>query len=251
MTENKYKIIKVILRITFVVSIIALVVSSLNRHNLPEKTDILKSLDREPVQQGIDKDPFKFQKEDYTYNITPHYSYEMYGLVVSDYDSEVWYDILHEHDPLNTKDICVIWGDNINTDVYQQMKYSHGEFTCYAEFKSDADRSWYDKFNPAQVANNHMLPADDAIYKSIKSATIGDQIYIKGVLVDYSINTPQGPTGERTTSTVRDDYGCEIIYTTGFEVIKKGNELFHTLHTASLFSLVASLISLIVILFIE
>lgn len=248
--KDRYRHLKGFLRLVLIISIIVFIFSEFQKKKLPDKQDFLNALFEAPIQKEITPKEFKIDKGDYIYNLEASHSYEIAGLVVSAYDSEVWYDILHEHDPLNTKDLCVVWGDNLNNSVYQQMKYSHGEFTCFAEFKTDADRSWYNKFNPTQISNNHMLPANDEVYNSIKKATIGDQIYIKGDLVDYSINTPKGPTGTRTTSTVRDDYGCEIIYTTDFEILKKGNDMYHLMNTVSKYIFLISLVSLLILIFI-
>lgn len=229
-----------------VLSISAFIFSYLKKNNLPQQADIESSLFTNPKQSEIVLTAFEIAEDDHTYKITPKFSYELYGLVVSDYDSETWIDITHEHDPLNTKDICVVWGDNLKSDIYRKMKYSHGEWTCYYEAESSED---FAAFNSSQFSNNHLLPASDEVYKTIKNASVGDQIYLKGQLIDYEIVTPEGTTGTRETSTVRDDTGCEIIYTTEFQLISRGNEIFHTIYLISKYSILILIIALGIIFF--
>jgi hypothetical protein len=248
MKKNQVSLRKFIL-VLLIFSIIAFIYSYFARNKLPDQNDILSSLNQEPEQVETTQDPFQIQKEDILYHITPKFSYEQYGLVVADYDSESWYDFAHKNDPLNTKDLCIVWGTNIQNDVYQQMKYSHGEWTCYAEFKTEIDSSWYEKFSGSHLANNHLLPADDVIYEKIKNSHIGDQVYIKGLLVDYSIETSEGRTGLRKTSTIRDDTDCEIIYTTEFEVLREGNSTLYLINAISKYSIIILAILFIILFF--
>ena len=216
--NKKSFFLKKLLRILLLISIIAFIISYFYKNRPPSLNKISEVLYQEPLQTEISMEPLSIQKEEFTYNITPRLSYELYGLIVSDYDSENWLDLSHEKDPLNTKDVCVIWGDNIKSNVYQQMKFTHGEWTCYAEFKSNVDFSWYSQFSSSRLSNNHLLPKDENVYKEMKKAAVGDQIHFKGYLVDYSITTSEGEKGSRTTSVSRDDTGCEIIYVTEIEV---------------------------------
>lgn len=219
--------------------------SYFKKDNLPQPSEILTSLYQEPIQTGIEMEQFNIQKDEFTYQITPKYTYTLYGLIVSDYDSENPFDLSHENDPLNTKDLCVIWGDSIQSGVYQQMKFGHGEWTCYFEFKDGIDSEWHSKFNSSQGSNNHLLPKDEDIYQEIKKTAIGDQVYFKGYLVDYSIETPEGETGTRETSTVREDCGCEIIYVTEFKILKEVNPIFRLMYNISKYAIIACLVILI------
>ncbi|MDD3648250.1 MAG: hypothetical protein PHS44_07195 [Candidatus Dojkabacteria bacterium] len=222
----------------FFLSILVFIVSELEKKKLPEQDVILDQTYNVPTQTEASNDAFTLEREGTTYEIIPKYEYDLHGLVVSAYSTDIWYDITHEHDPLNTKDLCVVWGENIRNGVYQKMKYRSGEFTCFFEFKSGADSSWYNKFDGASISNNHLLPANESVSKLIKEAQIGDQIHIRGQLIDYSIETSDGRTASRNTSTVRTDSGCEIIYTTEFEIVRKNREIYRIANQISKYSLI-------------
>lgn len=245
-------VLKKLIKIILLISVILFLASYFKKNDLPQREQILSSLYQEPSQTEIEIKPFQIEKEGFTYNVTPKYSYELYGLVVSYYDSENWLDIFHKEDPLNTRDVCVIWGDNVKTDVYQNMKFKSGEFTCYWKFKQKADSSWYSKFNDSQGSNSHFLPKDDEIYKKMKEVTIGDQIYFKGYLVDYSVESSDGGVRTRNTSITRTDVGngaCEVVYVTDFQILEKGNSVYSLINRVSKYLIIVCLILLLILIF--
>jgi hypothetical protein len=245
------KIIKRILKLIFLLALASVLVAFFNKNKLPIIDDILLLLWQDPVQEETAKESFSIIQDDYTAHREPLYEYEQWGLVVADYDSENWLDVMHEHDPFNTKDICLVWGHNIKSDVYSTMKYKHGEFTCF--YRTD-DWETYRRFNEDGLANNHLLPASEEIYKAIKNAQIGDQVYLKGQLVGYSISGPLGKTGSRNSSTSRTDRGngaCEVIYTSEFSVIKEGQPLWRLVFQYGIYTVLGSLLILIIIFIIE
>jgi len=245
-------VLKKLIKIILLIGVILLLVSYFKKNDLPQREQILSSLYQEPSQIEIGMEPFQIEKGEFTYQITPKYSYELYGLVVACYDSENWLDVFHKEDPLNTRDICVIWGDNLKTDVYQKMKFKHGEFTCYWEFKQKIDSSWYSKFNSSQGSNSHFLPKDDEIYKTTKEVAVGDQIYFKGYLVDYSVESSDGGVRTRNTSITRTDVGngaCEVVYVIDFQILKKGNSVYSLINRVSKYSIIVCLILLLILIF--
>lgn len=243
---------KKLIKIVLLISIILFFISYFQRGNLPERKEILEELYQDPKQTEIEASSFPIQEKEFTYKIVPKYSYELYGLIVSCHDSESWFDVFHEKDPLNTKDICVVWGDNTKNGVYQKMKFTHGEFTCYARFKPNINPSWYSEFSGSQISNSHLLPKDERIYKAMKEATVGEQIYLKGYLVDYSIESTEGIIRKRDTSTIRTDTGngaCEIVYVTDFQILKKGNLVYSLINRISKYSAIVCFILLLIFLF--
>lgn len=182
-----------------------------------------------PTQNEVNIPPIKTKFGDYTYEISPLYSYEIYGLVAADYTSNNWLDITHKKDPANTKDVCVVWGDNISSNAYKKVKYKHGEFTCYYYF----NKRFEPPFNGKLISNNHLIPKDKSIEKRIASVNIGDQVHIRGYLANYTIADGNGrQISSRNTSTTRDDSGggaCEIIYVNEIEVIGRSGAVYYTL----------------------
>jgi hypothetical protein len=199
--------------------------------DLPDRGEIRSELFREPVQEKIAEEKFELRRNGAIADIEPLYSYDIYGLVVEEYDSESLFDYVHKNDPFNTRDLCVIWGDNLKINPYQSVEYSHGEFTCYYKYRERGS------FNHDELSNNHILPADDKIYAAVKKARVGDQIRAAGKLARYSVRPPQGSGYPRGTSITRTDSGngaCEVIYTEEFEVLHEGNAFMRLLNKLSL-----------------
>ncbi|MCX6796737.1 MAG: hypothetical protein NTW06_04560, partial [Candidatus Falkowbacteria bacterium] len=199
---------------------------------------------KEPTQEAIQMDSISQVVKGVKYTINPQYNYELWGLVVSENDNEVWYSRFKTVDPLNTKDFCVIWGDNLKSGNYRDFKFKSEEFVCI--FSSNK----YVKFNGEQLSNNHLLPADDEIYQQIRQAHIGDQIHFKGYLVNYRGIDQNGQEFTRSTSNTRTDTGdgaCETVYATDFDKIKSSNTIFRILYIVSEYLIILSLLVIIVI----
>ena len=93
---------------------------------------------------------------------------------------------------------------------------------------------WYGdvNFNMSEVSNNHIL-ARGKVKEQIHSIGPGDQVYLKGILVDYSIKMKNG-SFNRATSLRRDDTGngaCEVFLVEKVVVLKsdyrKWQLIFH------------------------
>ena len=125
------------------------------------------------------------------------------------------------------------------------MKFRSGSWTCYWDFKSDASQELRSKFKGECGSNNHLLSDDAEINKVIMSAKKGDQIYLKGYLVEYSHNS-----WRRGTSVSRGDDGCETIYVTDFRVLKIGNEFWRSVNSATKYLILGCLAILIAAFFV-
>ncbi len=230
----------------FLYSTIALVYlfSFFNKNNLPEKESINPLLLREPIQISTDRDEFDFTYRGSEYNVQPLADYELWGLVVSVNNINAWYNYYHDENTVNLKDVCVVWGDNIDNEVYRdsEIKFKSGEWTCYYRWTGRLEK----KFYPNKLSNNHLLTADEQIQEIIRDIRIGDQIYLKGSLVDYA---EAGNNWYRKTSLSRDDSNqssrsggaCEIMYVDEIEILKKNNPLLNKLNHYSKISFLALL----------
>ena len=200
-------------------------------HRLPPPAEIAPEIYAEPAQEPDAMEPFTVTKENITYTITPLFTYDISGLLVTQHNSRSWIDISHKawKDFLNTKDISLIWGYNIKAGDYRKLHYYHADWTGYYEYSSPVD------FVGKCFSNNHLLPADDKVAKAILSAQVGDQVRAKGYLVNYS----HSGGFERKTSVTRDDTGngaCEIIYVNDFTILKEGNPGWRQIHQISLYA---------------
>lgn len=239
-------VLKRVLQVIWVVSLGTLIFTYFNRNNLPPQAEIDRHLLQQPIQTelaDIQKKDIELSSGGFDYKITPKYNYELWGLVVSRYDSTNWFDFYHKKDPFNIGDVCVVWDQNIRTGVYEQMKYTHGEFTCTLSFKKDIASTWFAKFDHSADSNNHLLPANNEIAAKIKKTAVGDQIHFKGYLVDYKIYQNGQLSSTRSTSITRTDTSgsnCEVVYVTDYEILKPGNILYRNLFKWSLYGLIST-----------
>jgi hypothetical protein len=211
--------IKKFFKLVFLFSTIGFIFCLFWKPSLPSVDNIYPSLlTSDPDQQGLkDNKPYILKIKEKTYKITPLANYDIQGLVVSEYDSQNWLDITHKNDPAQTKDLCLIWGSNLKNGVYRDLKYYHEEFTCYVYW----DANQQSKFNGSQFSNNHLIPTNDKLTALIKNSHVGDQVQIKGMLINYEILDAGGKTIEsRNTSTIRSDKGCEIILVGDFKILQ-------------------------------
>lgn len=205
-------------------SVALLILAVWQQDSLPDARMLLPELQQEPVQEAVNKPAFEQTVSGINYRIQPLYEYELHGLVVSRHDAGSWRDYLHArwNDNLNVADLCVVWGRNVDTDIYthvtDDIAFSSGQFTC--NYFTRSREAWV-RFNKAAISNNHLLTADDDMAALIRSARIGDQVRLRGYLAEYSHN--DGGGFHRGTSTVRTDTGngaCETVYVNSFEVLQ-------------------------------
>jgi hypothetical protein len=222
------------LRILFYISLTAWIITSLYTAPLPEASQVSQTIkSTEPIQTEIKADIIKQSYEKVDYHISPSYEYEIVGLVVTQHNTKSFTDLSHEFDPGNTKDICIVWGENITNGSYKEVRYYSGDFTCFVQW----DRELDDPFKLNKIANNHILPASSEIAKQINGVKIGDQIRLKGKLADYKVIDKAGQEiFTRPTSTTRDDTGngaCEVLYVEEVEVLLPGNPVYYGIKAGS------------------
>ena len=237
--------IREIVKTLLLISIGLVVLSFFLKDRLPPADEILDSLRSEPVQERAElPPPFEVVRKGATYTVAPLYNYDLYGMVVSYHNSDSFVDISHKRwkDYLNVKDLCVIWGKNVESDVYLRMKFSSRDFTCYYTYP---DEETLRLFRESCLSNNHLLSADPSLIRSIMKARRGDQIHLRGYLAMYD----QKQTGfHRGTSISRHDRGngaCETVYVTDFAVLKRANPRWRAVFNISLLSSVAGIIFLL------
>jgi hypothetical protein len=231
-----------ILRILLLVSIISFGITHLLKNKLPAGDKINQQLLSEPVQNKESLlQPFQVSKKGFNYNIEPQFNYDIYGLVVSYHESNSFIDIHHDmwKDYLNVKDLCVIWGYNIRTKSYLNMKFSSADFRCFCSWP---DQETGSKFSIYAMSNNHLIASDKKIISKIMSTKIGDQIHIRGYLSKYSHSNSKFFRGTSTTRKDTGDGACETIFVTEFDIIKSNNPIFHLINKLSIFLIILIII---------
>lgn len=204
----------------FIAGLLLWALGILLNDQLPQPNEVDANLLNPPHQQETEVLPFQKEYDGKQYTIIPRYEYELYGLVVSTRDLEhTWYNIAYDQDPMNIKDVCVLWGGNLASHDFQSVEFHSGLWTCYARYQG----ALY--FDDKAISNNHILPDDLYVARVLSQVGIGDQIYLKGYLVDYHVD---GREGLRKTSTTREDTGngaCEVIYLKEIRILKDANQI--------------------------
>jgi hypothetical protein len=229
-----------------VAAAVAFVASFVMKNRLPGRSAILEPLLQEPVQTDTDlPEPFEATRKGLTYTVAPLFNYELWGMVVSYHDANSFVDISHEawNDYINVKDICVLWGKNLESAIYTRMKFRNRDFTCFYTYP---DEETGRIFSENCLSNNHLLPADTLVARTIMGVRKGDQIHLKGWLVSYGIkDSPY----RRMSSTTRYDRGngaCETVFVNELEVLRAANPQWHALFK---FSFVLMIVCAAILLF--
>lgn len=194
----------------------------------PPPNQVLPELEKVPLQTETTAVKFNLKKNDLNYKITPVYDYELYGMVVSTSDNETWFSRFKKIDPLNAKDLCVVYGGNAKGGLYQNVDFYSQEFVC---FYNILDRESSTQFSNVEISNNHLLTDEvkyKKIYDLIKNSKRGDQIHFKGYLANYDVEDNSGNnTGVgRNSSITRSDKGngaCETVFVTDFDLLRRAN----------------------------
>jgi len=240
---------KKILVVFFILSLILWTTALFKKGKLPEVSEILPPLYQDPVQTEVKMPPFIVQRKGIVYTITPLFSYELYGLIVSNHSSKEWFDYYHKSwkDYLNAKDICVVWGQNVKNGVYLHGKFTNDVWTCNYRFPYSPGNTIFASFNPCCLSNNHLLFSSDTIYRAMMESNRGDQIYLRGFLVTYAHGTFR--RGSSTTRTDQGNGACETIYVTDYRILKKANPLWRNVYAGAKYSMITCALLLVVIQF--
>ncbi|MGQ0586430.1 MAG: hypothetical protein ACT4PK_04430 [Gammaproteobacteria bacterium] len=183
---------------------------------LPPPEQVRPELLQEPRQGRTQRERFSFAYRGLQYEVQPVASYDLYGLVVSHNDIHGIADIYHDEDSVDTKDLCVIWGANLERYDYLRITFENTPTWCHWSWRSDEIR-----FDSTAIANNHLVTGSDALRAALERVHVGDQVRFTGVLANY--RDLRHPEYWRPTSTSRTDSGggaCEVVFFESFEVLK-------------------------------
>ncbi|MHC8597898.1 hypothetical protein ACYVVU_06345 [Arenicellales bacterium IMCC55707] len=235
----------------FVIAVVALGVSFFQKDKLPGPEFFSEAVLSDPLQTPTDKASFQTQVNDQVYTITPLFNYHLSGVVVTDYESGSLGDIYHHRqwkDFLNVKDLCVVWGTNVQSDVFRKLRYSSGPWTCFFQIP---DRQTGKQFRADQLSNNHILTDNIDLHRLIMRAAPGDEVRISGVLANYQ---NQATGFDRQTSISRTDNGngaCETIFVTDFSITKKANSLWRMMYRVAVWSAILAVLGFIATLLVR
>ncbi len=198
--------------------------------DLPDPPEIVPDLLQEPAQTRLDRPDFDFEYKGRQCLVRPVATYELWGLVVSHNNIESFADLYHDSTS-DTKDLCMIWGRNLETPDFQRVRFSSGSWTCYYRYPAGV------RFSMRQGSNNHLITDSQRLRDAIAEVRVGDQIRLSGMLVNYQMDDWRGFW--RKSSLVRHDDGCEVVFVEDLEVLRRGTPLWYALFRAGWMTLVA------------
>lgn len=237
----------------YIILLIGLAITFFTRNNYRKVQNIDSVVLKEPVQENLsDHDLIEFEKDDFKYELTPLYEYEISALVVHKMDYRIF--SIYKTDSVFPMDLCMLWGKNVEDKIYQDkaLSFSQDMRFCFARWTRDLN------FNTDEISNTHLVIKDADLRKKINQISVGDQVRIKGKLVNVEAKNLGSPGKydpanlSLNSSTTREDSGagaCEIIYVEELDILQKGNPVSYYLFIASLYVLIALIVIDILLFF--
>lgn len=227
--------------------LLLLAVTFFLRNNCRNVQEIAPEVLHEPVQSELNNTSLiRFSRNDYSYELTPVYAYEISGLIASKMDYQAF--SIEKFDKVFPMDLCMIWGSNVANGVYKNREVI---FSQDCRWCTVWVRQAGISFNYNEISNSHLLISDPVLEKKAKSLVVGDQVKIIGKLVNVKANLTgkpgsfDSPYYSLKTSTERTDKGagaCEVIYVEDIEILKKANVIADFLFHATLYGLLILII---------
>ncbi|HNX68081.1 MAG TPA: hypothetical protein PLL75_05780 [Candidatus Omnitrophota bacterium] len=229
-------------RYLFYILLVMLGVTFFTQKDFRRVKEIRPEALKQPHQYELtDRTVMRFTRNDYSYEVTPVYGYDISAMIVSRLDYKAF--TIYKFDKTFHMDLCMIWGSNLANGVYKlsNVRFFQDCRWCWVQWCGNV------AFNMNELSNSHLLVNDPAIEKKVKGLGVGDQVRIKGKLVNVKakLNGKAGrydsPDVAWQTSITRTDTGagaCEVIYVEELEVLQRANMLSRTLFRISLYGLI-------------
>lgn len=151
--------------------------------------------------------------------LTPRASFKIAGRVVS---KRQYYNSWQNN--LSPVDLALAWGPMASKQYDEFVSYRHSEryysYSYSHSFPLDPNTIAFNS------ANEHLIPANKHIEKTLKSIKVGEIVELEGLLVDVEGNGNEKESVIFKTSLTREDKGagaCEVIYVTKVQI---QNEVF-------------------------
>ena len=124
-----------------------------------------------------------------------------------------------------------------------EVDFKSGPWTCYFKYPRGV------QFHHDGLGNNHLITDNPVIRRTLDQTRVGDQIHLKGLLVNYQMDDWQGFW--RRTSTRRDDNDCEVVYLEELQVLRRGTPGWYALYRLGWITLLLLPVAYLVLMWIE
>lgn len=214
--------------------------SFFNRNAARNVNEIAPEVLSAPVLKEADnKYPIELISKGFRYSLVPIYECEISGLIVD----RLMFGLVTvgsvERGLDMNKNFTIMWGSNVSGRTYknQAIKFSEGA----VNWQGNA------AINLAELARIALITKDRNLYDRMKGILNGDQIKIKGKLVNGSADkiSPVGYCGnhlEWKSGTPEDNERFWTIYLEDIEILKKANVIYNCLFWISFFGLITLVI---------
>jgi hypothetical protein len=174
-------------------------------------------LDRypEPLQEPLTGDePERLDTLDPRVQAIPRFRYTLiaYAMATERYR---WDDLAK----VSPVDIAFAWGDAATVDAQRHLNISQsGRWFYWTVDSMSLPGLPARHILVSTMANVHMVPSDELVWRALRKVDKGDSVELKGYLVDLKSNERRLA---RRTSQVRGDTGggaCEIFYVTDVKI---------------------------------
>jgi hypothetical protein len=196
---------------------------------LPTSATISEVLLVDPQQTAPDLEQFEFEYRGTTYQVEPVAKYKIAGVIVSHNDISAWWDIYHTADSVDIKDLCLVWGENLEQERYKSVHFHNESVSCHLQYDE-----YSREFRKDQVSNNHLIADTESVRQKIGDARVGDQVALEGQLVNYCYKDL--PESKRKSSLTRTDTAggaCEVMYVENFTFIKQAPRTWYRIGEVS------------------
>jgi hypothetical protein len=179
--------------------------------NRPTPTGVdLDKIDtsRDPVQTPhAFEEPIVIQMKKDVFSLTALAEYKVSGMVVcKTFYSDDW------DGKISPVDLAIVWGKLAEPEYNRYITFWHGFRWYNYKWKEGSP------FDPSYIithsSNNHIIPANQNIYRAIKTIKKKDKVVLEGFLVNLK-GTYEGKKVTWNTSLSRSDTGtgsCELFY---------------------------------------
>ena len=179
-------------------------------------------------------------KGPYCWEFTPLFNYDISALAFG-----VSHKFASKFDDVLAADVGLLWGENSAKELYKNVQLR--------VMMDHYDARWRNgvSFNLNEAANTHIATCDAGAFRAVKAIKAGDQVRLRGWLVNAKISEKPGETDPARIMTwngsvTREDQGegaCELLYVpsaSSVEILKEGPRLWLWLKWLGLAGLLAS-----------
>jgi hypothetical protein len=232
------------IRILFLICLTISAITYFTRDRYATVTAICPEVLNAPLQTPPnDRDEIVFSAGSLEYHLTPLYDYAMNLLVLGKRNYRFWG--IWQLDKTFPYDLCGIWGENARRGIHTNpdITFSQSDRFCCASWTRDVGLDW------SELSNNHLLINNNEADRAMRSVMRGDQVALRGKLVNVAAWSEQGSRDQRPrftwkTSTTREDRGdgaCEVIYVENVEILKRGNPVSYYMHVVCFWGIFVTL----------